>query len=206
VLAEWRVGLGRALVLASALEAPTAKPWRVWPDLPKVWIQAARALASASGPGSGPTISVRWTPEEVIVRAIPEPGGKPPTLRTLENEAGLPAGAEGEGEVRLRRGPTARSALVEASAEGAATRARVVEVPPALRPETAVPGTDRRRLEELARIAGGRLDPDPTSVPRSPERPRRDPVGFWLLLAAVLLVPVDVAIRRLTWPGTRRFS
>jgi len=58
---------------------------------------------------------------------------------------------------------------------------------------------NRRLLEELAQITGGRLDPQPRQVfERSGEtRGAVREVGLLLIVLALILLPLDIAVRRL---------
>jgi Ca-activated chloride channel family protein len=198
VLAEWRVGNGRVLVLATNLEGPGAERWRAWEDHPKLLAQAVRALAATSGRSAPPEMEIRWEPHAVVVR-IPD-AREGTRLRVLDGDEAtdlelVPTG-DGAVETRLPRDETGRQLLLEASRDDG-RRARPVEIPPASAPEDRAFGTDDRRLREIAEAAGGRFAPDPRAAPASPERPVREPLGLWPLLAAAALLPLDVALRRL---------
>jgi Ca-activated chloride channel homolog len=58
---------------------------------------------------------------------------------------------------------------------------------------------NRPLLESIARVTGGAVPPEPAAVLASPGEGRTvdEPYGFGWLLVALLLLPIDVAIRRL---------
>jgi Ca-activated chloride channel homolog len=198
VLAEWRVGLGRVLVLAADLEKPGASLWGRWPEFAGFWTQAVRALAASSGPSAGPMVDVRWTPDAVEVSASTPTGTGRPSLAIIEGEETrvLAAGEAGAARATLERGEVARTVLVKAATDRGGVHAIAIDIPARTDPETAASGTNVPRLKALADAAGGRFDPSPEDVPEAPLRRRSEPLEAWFLLAAALLLPIDVAVRR----------
>ncbi len=198
VLAEWRYGLGRVLTLAADLEGPGARTWREWPELPRVWAQAVRALAASAQPTSAPRLEAVLRPDAVHVRATREGGaprlqaldGKVP--RDLETQATPDGGVEA---VFPRDSATGRH-LIRATAPDGSSRTLVVDVPSRVKAEAAVSGTAEERLRALAAEAGGRYRPEAADVPRTPDREREEPLAWWLLVIGAGLLVVDVGVRR----------
>jgi Mg-chelatase subunit ChlD len=71
-----------------------------------------------------------------------------------------------------------------------------------LTPEFAKLGTDRELLKELAQRSSGRFDASPADVFRAPLHPFpvRTPLGFDLIRGAILLLLLEIAVRRLPVP------
>jgi len=56
-------------------------------------------------------------------------------------------------------------------------------------------GADKAALEALARATGGTVEPSSLGDARK-DVPSSTPLAAWLLLAAVLLIPLDANLRR----------
>jgi hypothetical protein len=62
-------------------------------------------------------------------------------------------------------------------------------------------GVDEPLLRELARIGGGEFDPTPAEIYARPERGSRSrrELADYFLMAALILLPLDIWLRRRTW-------
>ncbi|QIA27695.1 VWA domain-containing protein [Thermaerobacter sp. PB12/4term] len=219
VLGAWFYGLGRAV----AWTAPTAGPGiAAWTGgagpggtgpFARLWANIADWLLEGAAGGSGPwQVAARATPAgtvTVTVEGSPPLSGK---VRLGDAEALLIPVAAGRSEAVLPAPePGVHPVVVEPAAGGTGTLRTVVAVPyPA---EFLQTGSDPVLMETLAGLTGGRAvrleawDPrsalDPQGVPAPPGRWFLWP---YLLLAAAVLLPADVAARRLgwTWGSFRR--
>lgn len=219
LLAVGRAGLGKTAAWTSDLGGIWATSWNSTPAsggsslLETLLLRAVRGVnaagsldersrgnqleARAQSLGDLATVSLRLTTREPLkgpvtavvvdsrgqsVEAVMQPAG--PYLAT--------------GTVRLN---DAGSALVFAkSSDGQPLGRTHLSVPMA--PEFARLGTNREGLKELAQRSGGRFEPQPASVFAPPTRPvpRRTPLGNDLIRGALLLLLLEVAVRRLPRP------
>jgi hypothetical protein len=208
VLAVWQYGLGRAVAWTPSVEAPWADSWSNWPDYGKFWAQIIRYTLPE--PDSGP-LQLRVTPhgDAVTLSADAlEPSGAALDLANTEatitlpdgtarriplaqtapgryaEEIALPADGPYAIEVRLRKGAMERSAS-----------AGYVQRPSA----EYLPNQDGAALlASISAATGGRqLTSLGDLAPPTTEEQRADGLWPWLLLAAVLLWPIEIAVRRL---------
>jgi len=191
--AGWQAGLGRVVAAATTLEAPWGDRWSVDTEAARLWVEAVRWALRPPG-RAGISWEVRGDRLEVAVpgpfrrltaRIVPA-GGKPVDVlldpvgreRYVGALSDLPPGIGG---IEVREGDAALASGALALPGG---------------PEFRVLGVDRARLEEWARLGGGRvLDRD---VPDPPEGSRGapwpvGPVGAGL---GVVLLFADALRRR----------
>jgi hypothetical protein len=185
----WRFGAGRVALLPADLSA-----WADWPDLPRFLGQLVRLLAGER-PAAGPA---------------------PPAVRVADGRvtasglASAPTGtATVDGDPRplgfTRTGPDAFAADLPPAAPGAlvvvaveadpapAAHAAFVAPPAGETPGQGLDDEALARLSAAAGHAGGEAPPPPAPG----RRPGREPLHLPFLVAALLLVPFDVALRRL---------
>jgi len=185
----WRYGAGRVALIPAD---PT--DWVGWPDLGVFFGRLVNQIAGAEPAPENPPPLISMGNGRVVVETT-----EPPTLLTVEiagEEVRVPLSRTGparwEGELPEVPAGTLLTARVrrDDGAEGIA--ATVV-------PESAerrVRGVDEIEIGRMARAAGRPADVLPP--PPEPERrPGREPLELPLLIAAILLLPVDVAVRRL---------
>lgn len=194
VLALQRVGLGKTAVWASDLSGRWSPDWIPWPGSGKLFAQLLRHLSSAA-PDANLASRVRVTVEggQALVRIDP---GDPLTAMSVsarrpipviprEDGGGtllIPPGNAGEMHRVLLQGRDGKNLLI-----GALRASEVEFLPPApghdLFEKTAAPLS----WKELEKALGEARIPGERRVDLSP----------WLILATALLLPLDVALRRL---------
>ncbi len=214
ILAEWNYGLGRSAAFTSDAKNRWASDWISWPQFGKFWSQVVRSVMSRGTTSAlQQTADVRLDRGKVDVRidnrdregrfideAKPELSivaasgdTKPvPVSHTApgEFEASFPLESYGE-FVRLRVETRLDDQLV------GLLRYAVIESYP---PEYRAAAPDAEFLERVATATGGRQAPEPGAAMAFDTPPARGLEDLWRLcvLAAALLLPLDIALRRLT--------
>ncbi|MFQ5460657.1 MAG: VWA domain-containing protein, partial [Anaerolineae bacterium] len=211
VLAQWQYGLGRAVAWTSDLKRQWATDWVPWSDFPSFAVQLVDWTVPAPD-AKGLTTGVQAEGGKALITLqAADEGGR--TLNALDVEAVMAADDERRTTVPLEQSaPGEYSGVAELPAEGAylvrivarsggnivgtQTAGFVVPYSPEFATVASEP-TDPRAYR-LAELTGGRIITDPAAAfaPVEGIRQARD-VWPWLLLVAVVLLPVDVGVRRL---------
>jgi len=212
ILAQWQYGLGRAVAFTSDATGRWAANWLDWDDFPRFWGQAVEWSITESASNSIEAfVAMQGEQAMLSVDARDDAGGFLNGL-ALTARVVAPDGTAFDVPVRQTAPGRYEGAFTPAS-EGAylVRLAGAVEGGPAVNetlgwvmsysPEYA-PGNpaDSEALIDAAVLTGGR---DLTDLPADAfahtlqSRPAVNPISFELLLIAVLLVPFDVAVRRL---------
>lgn len=195
ILTRWPYGLGEVAVWASDAGPRWAHDWLAWPGYARFWTQMARA-ALRRHEGDASAIEADVKGDQATVRVVRHGAVGTPKARVVEGgktrdlplkvvepgvyEAPLPIGAE----------PTVE--LLDEHGKVAARRTLVRPASTELRDR----GPDVAGLTKMAKATGGQVSPGAiTSMGRAV--PTSTPLAAWLLLLAVLLVPVDASIRRI---------
>lgn len=196
VLALGRLGLGKTAVWASDLSSPWSADWLTWKDSPKLFAQLLRFL-SGSGPDAELAGRVRFSRDgEAALLRIDAAGPGGALSVTDASGAVLPieSDADAEGRVRIpleHPGELRRLLLQRADGKKVALgaiRAYDEEFSPReASHDLFANGLPAATVEELGRLLG---------ETRVTGEERRDLVP-WLVIAALLLLPVDVALRRI---------
>jgi Ca-activated chloride channel homolog len=215
VLAVWQYGLGRAIAWTPSIDAPWAESWPSWPEYGKFWAQIIRYTLPE--PDSGP-LQIRITPHgdqltSAGVAAVTlsadavSPSGEPLDLADTEATITLPDGTARRIELR-QTAPGHYAEVIALPADGPyaievrqtkdsaerTTSAGYVQQPSA---EYLPAQGGAQLLSQLSQATGGRTLTDLGALsPANVEQ--RDEIGLWLwlLLAAALLWPIEIAIRR----------
>jgi len=214
VLAVWQYGLGRAAAWTPGAEAPWAADWSNWPEYGRFWAQLIRYTLPE--PDSGP-LQARVIRDGDSVRIVADsiaPGGRPLDLADTQATIVLPDGssqlitlrqtAPGRYEQALilpSDGPYAIEVRQRKGDEVRAVQAGYVQrysdeyLPPA------DPQAGARLMNDISAITGGNVlrggaIPTPGSVIVSAERLPDAGLWPWLIGLAVLLWPLEIAIRR----------
>ncbi len=209
-LAAWQYGLGRSLAWTSDLSGRWAKEWVAWNAFPQfsaqlfAWIlpqPASDALSLATYP-VGDALVV-----EAVARA---PDGAPQTGLLIDAwliatdgaivETTLREVSPGQYRTSLDSLPAGAYLVQIVARDGQGTPVALATGGAAmpLSAEYRSQAGDYRVLEELARITGGRIDPQPHQVFERSRAARgvvRE-VGLPLLWLALVLWPLDIALRR----------
>ncbi len=214
ILASWQYGLGRAVAWTSDASARWANEWVTWDDFSRFWSQAVNWSINA---GANNNLETRIALEDENARivvdarddagqfldglllsgAVLNPAGdsrRMPLLQTAPGryEATFKPQNEGayfltiNGGAQLDDGDRALSDL----------NGWVMSYSPEYIPRE----PDDRRLAELAELTGGaNLAQDPADVFAHNLGERQAAVGIWqnLILLALILLPFDIAVRRL---------
>jgi hypothetical protein len=124
---------------------------------------------------------------------VAQPGGAP-----LEVPLAPTAPGRFEGEFPLG-GPGTYVVRAEEQRADGATASAEVGLPVAYAAEFRQVSADPRRMEQIARAGGGHLLTSPADAFADDLPPATSPLPLerWLLLLAALLLPIDVALRRL---------
>ncbi|HUH07121.1 MAG TPA: VWA domain-containing protein, partial [Egibacteraceae bacterium] len=214
LLATWRAGLGTTTAWTSDASPRWSAQWVTWDRFSRFWSDVVKDTfpvepdpgfaLSASATSDGvhvrlETDGLEGAPADVdAVAVITSPGGEREEVQLDRTsltsfEATAPAGATDAAE-----GVYAVSARLSQGDEdlyhGTVTAIR------AYSPEYGAIEADPELLARAVEAAGGRLDPEPASI--------FDPVGLspgvsarelwaWLALLALILLPIDIGLRRL---------
>jgi Mg-chelatase subunit ChlD len=197
VLSLGRLGLGKTAVWGSDLSSAWSADWLGWKDSPKLFAQLLRFL-SGSGPDAELAGRVRFTRDGAAALLHLDAAGSGGALTVTDAASGeaLPVetDAEGDGRVRVpldQPGELRRLKLQRADGKKVALGAiRAYD-------EEFAPREASRDLfaAGLPAIAADQLDRVLGETRASGEE-RKDLIP-WLVLAAVLLLPLDVALRRI---------
>ncbi|HEU5104105.1 MAG TPA: VWA domain-containing protein [Roseiflexaceae bacterium] len=223
VLAAWQYGLGRAVAWTPSVESPWAEAWPNWPDYGKFWAQIIRYTLPEPDSGS---LQARVTPR------ADNSSGSSVAAATIAVDSFAPSGetidlADTVATVTLPDGSTRRIPLRQtAPGHYAADVALPSDGPYAIAVEQRK--DDRTRmalagyvqspsaeympsasgaalLERISAATGGQA----LSGAEPAQSPAPIPAGIarelwpWLLLAAALLFPLEIAVRR-GWLRRRR--
>jgi uncharacterized membrane protein len=195
ILTRWPYGLGEVAVWASDAGPRWAHDWLAWPGYARFWTQMARA-ALRRREGDAAAIEADIRGDQATVRLVRRSTTAVPKARVIEGgktrelpmrvvepgvyEAPLPIGGEPTVELVDDKGTVlARRTLVKPASTELRDRA-----------------PDMTGLSTLARTTGGSVSP--SAIASSGRAvPTSTPLAAWLLLLAVLLVPVDATVRRI---------
>lgn len=212
LLAAWQYGLGRAVAWTSDATGRWAVGWAAWPDYARFWSQAVRWTITE---GATQNVEVRVVQEgetaRIIVDALADDGSY---LNGLEMDASVVAPdlnatpltlrqvAPGRYEAEFEPGQEGAYFVRVAGAEEGGSQAALAQTSGwvlAYSPEYRSLEGDPGYLAYIAGLTGGGVVQDQATIFAHNLRVERDtqPVWNWLLLASVLLLPFDIAVRRL---------
>ncbi len=216
LLAVWRYGLGKALVFTSDASGRWGRDWLRWKGYAQFWDAAVRSvLGRVAADGVQTQVSLEGERARLLV-SLGGPGApSDPAAYTLEARIAPPGGGEGLSVPLAQNAPGQFEGVFQPEAPGvylirvqgatpggesiAATSAWAYSYSPEYRPQS---GPDRfnRLLNRLApqnsaalllRAPGGAFARD------IPAPPRRSTPWRGLLALSALLLPAEVALRRL---------
>jgi hypothetical protein len=211
VLVAWQYGLGRAVAWTSDFKGQWGKDWVAWDQFPRLSAQLLGWLLPAQGPQNLTLQATSSGGELVLVAQAQDDLGRPQTGLHL---AGRLIGADGSAsDVALREvGPGQYRAVVSGARPGAYLAQFVAEdargqpfgavTAGAVVPQSAEyrsRGANPALLDALVRGTGGRLNPLPAALfdVNGVSRGAAQEIGLPLLWLALLLLPLDVGVRRL---------
>lgn len=211
LLAVGQVGLGRTLAWTSDLKGQWAADWIGWQAFPRF---AAGLVDSLLPPMSGGQLALESRvdgPEAVLDVIVTGASGLPAEAAMIEGRLLNPAGVGAPlrftqvapGRYRATTAADqpgvylAQVAALDAAGQplGVASGGLVMSYSPEYRPDAMGPAL----LAELATLSGGRSAPPPTSLFLAPGQAvgRVNEIAQPLLWLALLLLPLDIALRRL---------
>ncbi len=218
LLATWQYGLGRALAFTSDAGSRWASAWSSWAGFPRFWGQALRWTMTA---GRTDNLEARVQPEgeraRLLVDARNDAGD---FLNGLTLRARLVSLEQETEDLTLRQAAPGRyEALFTPAAEGAwfinihgeslvdGVEQQYTQTAGWVRGYSAeydsgasgTRGADRNLLRHIAELAGGRdMSENPALAfeHNLVAREARTDLWPWLLLVALLLLPLDIAVRR----------
>lgn len=227
ILATWQYGLGRSVAWTSDATGRWAQAWAGWDQFARFWSQAVRyAIGAQSQAASNVQVQSQGDVAQITVDAQNDSGDYLNDLEVLANVVGPDGTTQtvtlrqtGPGRYTGDFAPTAQGAylvrVTGTSPNGAAgvdpalsdlngwvlsySPEYAVVVPPE---DSNVTPDNIRFLQQLAAVTGGtNVTADAARIfihdlPAPPSA--RQPIWPWLLLAAALLLPFDIAVRRLS--------
>ena len=207
VYAVWQYGLGRSAVFTSDSKPRWAAGWMNWPGFGQFWTQAFRdVLRNESAGGLRPRVGINAGRGFVSVEATSQEGEPRNNLRLRcqviapdlsTTEITLDQTAAGQYEAEFRA--VARGAyLVNITADDPQMAATAGAVN-SYSPEFNIASQDTNLLMRVSEMTGGQLMPDLVNSDLFARRSIKTvPHEIWeaLILAALILLPIDVGVRR----------
>ena len=210
LLAHWQYGLGRSVAFTSDASNRWSAAWLDWPQFPRFWSQAIRwCLRREPDSSLRPSVEIAGNSARLVVDAL---DASERAINGLELRAAVSRPDGSEAETLLEQtGPGRYEAAVLTPATGAYVAGVSAQGPGgfsarttvgfavAYPPDFADTEPDEALLRRLARETGGRVLEGPEGVFELPARLPTTHHDIWaaLLWAAALLLPLDVAVRRL---------
>ncbi|GAB4154557.1 MAG: VWA domain-containing protein [Roseiflexaceae bacterium] len=217
VMAAWQYGIGRSVVWTSDLTGRWGRDWVSWSGFPPMAAQiAAWLLPTANSQVLELASATNTGVLELDVRANNTSGEALTGLQVIaqlygsnqqRNDYSMHEVAPGRYRITIAdQAPGAYLVqLVARTPDGEPVATLTAGVVMPLSTEYRSQTANRGLLEQIARLSGGRIDPQPQ---QSFERGgmaggAATPLSLPLLWLALLLLPLDIAIRRLTWTWRR---
>jgi uncharacterized membrane protein len=199
ILTRWPYGLGEVAVWSSDAGPRWAHDWLDWPGYSRFWTQMARA-ALRRREGDAAAVEADIKGDQATVRVVRRGTTGAPKARVVEGgttrELPLRVVEPGVYEAPL---PINGEPTVELlDDKGTVTARRTLVKPPSTELRDRAP--DLAGLTQLAKATGGQIAP-PAIASQGRAVPTSTPLAAWLLLLAVLLVPVDASVRRIARQG-----
>ena len=217
LLAHWQYGLGRSMAFTSDAKAHWAAGWLMWPGYEQMWTKATRWLVGGALQGNLlPNIYLKSGKAHISVDAIDKNGAMItdailkarvvlPDMNVKEIDLFQVAPGRYEASIDSTQiGSYLVSIFQSAAADEGLTVDQVssgfsVSYPP----EYEKTGPDLFLLSQVATVTGGELGIPPQNVFSHTNQPIKRYVDLWyyLLILAICLLPIDIAVRRLSLTG-----
>jgi len=215
VLASWSYGLGRSIAFTSDAKARWAGDWVAWDGFGKFWGQLVRSVMStgAHRPLRPRTrIEVVQGVAHVTIDVRDRVGAYrddvTPTVSLLQGGDGEPLDLVTEhlgpglfrAEFPIEEYGEFYRLLVVLEQDSAVVDLKAIGVTESYSPEFKTPIPDEALLRTVAKETGGTFAPDASAVWTFDGDPARTPrdTWWWWLAAAAFLLPLDIALRRLS--------
>lgn len=211
VLAQWQYGLGRVVAWTSDAKGQWAKDWVAWQDFPRFWAQAVRW---STGAEAGNALQSQIALEGGVARVTVDAGAPDgsylnnlsvnglivaPSLLTSTVQLRQSAAGRYEGRFPLTE-QGAYLLNIQAAGQGMGNMSQTLGVIAPYSPEYRGDQSDNGLLSRIASLTGGRvLTLDRPGAPFEHDlRAASVSADLWplLLLIAILLLPLDVGVRR----------
>jgi hypothetical protein len=210
LLATWRYGLGQAAAFTSDAKSRWAAEWLAWPGYGKFWPQLVRALMRKTDQSNFQVnTSEMGNRLELTIDAI-KPDGTfrnqmPVSVNMLRADGTTetrPAEQEGPGQYRVSFDlPTEGTSIFSVSSPDLPDGGYVFGHTRSYPQEFLRTETNEPLLHTLVSLGGGKFSPSPAEVfsrPTVAARTQKDLTNYFLE-AALLLLPLDIWLRRRTW-------
>ena len=216
VLAAWQYGLGRSVAFTSDATARWGANWVAWGDFTRFWSQAVRwTITEGTSNNLETRVLMEGEQARIIVDARDNTGN---FLNELDLRTSVASPTLDSVGLQLRQvAPGRYEAVFTPEQEGAyflgiSGQTTVNDQPlnvtqtsgwvMSYSPEYDIRqrGADLNLLQDIAELTGGQdmtEDPGMPFVHNLTARDARTPLWPWLLLVAMLLLPLDIAVRRL---------
>jgi Mg-chelatase subunit ChlD len=207
VFASWQYGLGRSLAFTSDSGGRWAAPWLGWDGFATFWTQALREVVRReSGELMTPSIRIDGDIGRIVVDALTERGSyandQQMMARVVDRsgqiqELPLAQTAPGRYEGEFEAGEEG-AYLVSILRAGTPPGLRVTGATRPYSSEFSLRDSDEEALRRIAQASNGVASVAPETVFTErgwASRPRE--IWPWLLATALVLLPFDIAIRRL---------
>jgi hypothetical protein len=205
LLATWQYGLGRVVAWTSDAQGRWTAAVLNWPSANRFFGDIVRySLPQSSDPALQVETQVRGDHTHLLVTS-PGVSGEAINVSAVTpdlTDTALTLSSTGPGrfEGDLRTDQVGSYLLhITDSVGGAVKHASTIGLVVPYSPEYLSLGTDTATLSAIARAGGGALLPNASSAFNPPVPPVRavQPIGELLLVLAILLFPIDIALRRL---------
>lgn len=213
LLAAWQYGLGRVVAWTSDATTRWAQDWTTWEHFQRFWSQAIRStIVEGAGNNLEARVEQRDGRSVLVVEARDDDGAY---INGLNLDASVIDPELDAQNIRLRQvapgqyetdfEPQREGAyfIRIAGTEGASSNVAAAQTTGwvlSYSPEYQLRETDEALLDRMAELTGGRnvAAAPPGDVFRHDIREERASTALWpyLLLAALLLLPLDIAVRR----------
>ena len=215
LLAHWQYGLGRVAAWTSDAKGRWATDWLGWSDFPRFWSQVVR-WTTAENQAGGLQVQTKMVGNQIQVTADAigvdsqfinglDVNAKvvSSSLTGSQDDVTLTQTAPGHYEGSFTpKNPGSYIVNVQGqgqdSANGNVNLSQTVGAVASYSPEYKQLGTNTALLQDVANLTNGQVLTNPADAFR--QNPisvtRQEDLWPWLLLAAILLFPFDIAIRR----------
>jgi len=218
LLATWRYGLGQAGAFTSDIKSRWASEWLVWPGYSQLWSQVLRALVRRDDLTDFRITTFENDDALRLTMDVTRPDGAfwdglKPTVVALgpdgkSEETRATQTAPGRYEALLADSKTPGITMISISDPDGMERPQLVAHTRNYPTEFLPLATNREALAAIASAGNGSLEPETAGyfAERNAASRTRLDLSRWCLIAALLLFPIDIAVRRLTWPKQKARS
>lgn len=208
ILATWQYGLGRSAAFTSDCKSRWSARWLPWADYPKFWAQVVRStMRKSASKDFQTTVDVSGGTGRVVVDAVDDKGSFLNFIKFAGSVVGpdfksRPLTIEQTGPGRYEAGFEAKevgnyvvNVARRGKDQGAETNVTNIPYPPEYKDIT----RNTPLLKRLASETSGKFSPNASEIFTRNFRRSKVYSDLWqlLLLLCALLLPVDVAVRRL---------